>query len=195
MPDVVLGTQSAERPLNYVHEPKPVRTWQRTLDGTLIANYAVTTGNVAVTKYHFELPGIIKGERIGLRNEFLKSGSLMFKDFIIIPEIFSHDGTTGAVALQRQLGSVDSTGIIVAVDGVGQTVTITALTNPSTGNTYITTGGVMTFSTDTAAGTNNIRVDYIPYYEVYYVEDENIYMFNDSAGNKVARYNIILEEV
>ena len=195
MADAILGTQSVPIPINYVHEPRKLITYERTLDGSIIINYAVTSGDVAVTKYHFELNGITVSERIGIRNEFLKSGSLTFKDLITIPEVFSHDGTTGAMALQRQLGSTDTSNIIVAVDGETQIVTITTGTNPTTGNTYITTGGVMTFSTDTAAGTNNIRVDYIPLYTVVYSEDENQFLQKNSAGSYIAKYNVILEEV
>ena len=39
-------------------EPVKLESNQRTLDGTLITNYAVSTGDVAVTKYHFNLSGI-----------------------------------------------------------------------------------------------------------------------------------------
>ena len=39
-------------------EPVKLESNERALDGTLITNYAVSTGDVAVTKYRFNLSGI-----------------------------------------------------------------------------------------------------------------------------------------
>ena len=194
MADATLGSTTIPLPLNYVHEPAKLESRQRTLDGSMIVNYTVTTGDVAVTKYHFEIPGITKSERLDIREEALKTGNITYIDNITIPEVFSHDGTTGSINLQRGLGTTSSSDITVELDSSGQTVTVSTGTNPSSGNVYITTDGVMTFGTNNS-GTNNLIVNYIPSYTVHVLSDSHTIMQKSSTGAHISRYNLIMEEI
>jgi len=200
MSDAYIGSTgvTVPIPLNYIHEPAKLETRQRTLDGSMIVNYAVTTGDQAITKYHFELPGIMKSERLAVRAEALKTGNMSYIDHIQIPEVLTCTGTTGTatINLLRSLSSTSaSTGDIdVTLNDTAQTVTISTGTDPSSGNVYITTGGVMTFG-PCSAGTNNVTVNYKPYYTVHILSDAHELMLKEpSAGAHVTRYNLILEE-
>lgn len=193
MSDATLGSTTIPLPLNYVHEPVKLETQQRTLDGTMIVNYAVNSEDTAMTKYHFEIPGITKSERLDVREEALKTGSISYIDNITIPEVFSHDGTTGTISLLRGLGTTESTDITIDLDSSGQTVTVSTGTNPSPGNVYVTTGGAMTFGTNTA-GTNNVIVNYIPNYTVHILSDSHTILQKTSTGGHITRYNLVLEE-
>jgi len=184
-------------PLNYLHEPIKLENWQRTLDGSMIVNYAVTTGDVPITKYHFELPGIIQSERLAVRAEAKKTGNMSYIDHIQIPEVLTSTGSTGSttVYLLRGLGSTSSsTGDIdVTLNDVAQTVSITTGTTSSSGEVFITTGGRMTFG-QSAGGTNNVTVNYLPDYSVHILSDSHELLFKDSAGAHVTRYRLVLEE-
>lgn len=200
MSDAYIGSSgvTVPIPLNYVHEPAKLETQQRALDGTMIVNYAVTTGDQGITKYHFELPGITESKRLAVRAEALKIGSMSYIDHIQIPEVLTCTGTTGTISINllRGLSSTSSsTGDIdVTLNDVAQTVTISTGTNPSSGDVYITTGGKMTFG-PCSAGTNNVVVDYRPSYTVHILSDSHTIMQKSSTGAHITRYNLILEEV
>ena len=97
MANATLGSVTIFVPLNYILEPIKLESSERALDGTLLINYAVTTGDVAVTKYHFELPGITKSERQAVRTEALKTVNISYTDNIQIPEVFSTTASAGTV--------------------------------------------------------------------------------------------------
>lgn len=196
MSDAYVGSSgvTVPLPLNYIHEPAKLETHQRTLDGSMIVNYAVTTGDQAITKYHFELPGITKSERKTVRAEALKTGDMSYIDHIQIPEILTCTGTTGtiSISLLRGLGSTSyTTGYIdVTLNSSGQTYTTGT---PSTGQFSITTGGAITFGPSTA-GTNNVTVNYIPSYTVHILSDTHELLYKTTTGEHVTRYNLVLEE-
>jgi len=199
MSDAYIGSSgvTVPIPLNYVHEPIKLESRQRSLDGSMIINYAVTTGDQAITKYHFELPGITQSERKDVRAQALKTGNMSYIDHIQIPEVLTCTGTTGtiSISLLRGLGSTSSsTGDIdVTLNDVAQTVTISTGIDPSSGNVYITTGGAMTFG-PCAVGTNNVTANYIPDYTVHILTDTHELLFKDSTGAHVTRYRLVLEE-
>ena len=199
MTDAYIGSSgvTVPIPLNYLHEPIKLENWQRTLDGSMIVNYAVTTGDQAIDKYHFELPGIIQSERLAVRAQALKTGNMSYIDHIQIPEVLTCAGTieTITINLLRGLSSTSSsTGDIdVTLNDVAQTVTISTGTDPSSGNVYITTGGAMTFGPCTA-GTNNVTVNYIPDYTVHILSDSHELMYKSSTGAHITRYRLVLEE-
>jgi len=196
MADATLGSTTIPLPLNYTHEPAKLETQQRTLDGSMIVNYAVTTGDVAVTKYHFEIPGITKSERLAVREEALKTGSISYIDNITIPEVLTCTGTTGTatINLLRKLGSTSTGNISITLNSSGQTVTISTGTDPSSGNVYVTTGGTMTFGA-CSAGTNNVIVEYIPEYTAHILSDSHVIAHKSSTGGQITKYNLVLEEI
>ena len=198
MADAYLGSSgvTVPIPLNYIHEPVKLENRIRALDGTMLVNYAVTTGDQAVTKYHFELPGIIKSERKAVRAQALETGDMSYIDHIQIPEVLTCTGTTGtiSISLLRGLGSASTGDIDVTLNDEVQTVTISTGTDPSSGNVYITTGGTMTFG-PCASGTNNVITNYIPDYTVHIMSDSHELMQKSSTGGHIARYRLICEEV
>lgn len=193
-----LGSVTVNLPLNYKSTPIKQENISRALDGTLLVNYTVTTGDVAVTKYSFELSGITKSERMAVRTESLKTGNLAFVDDIQIPEVFSTTAGSGTnvISLQRGLGSTQGTTGYISVEynGVAQSVTISTATNPSTGQVFVDIDGNMIFGTVTAS-TNGIIVNYIPAYAVHVTLDEQEFIAKDPNANKISRYRITMEEV
>lgn len=200
MADAYIGSSgvTVPLPLNYVHEPTKLESRQRTLDGSMIVNYAVTTGDQAITKYHFELPGITKSERKAVRAEALKTGNMSYIDHIQIPEVKTCAGTTSTISIDllRSLGSTSSsTGdIYVTLNDIPQDVTVYSTDDPaSSGLVSISSGGTMIFSKCTA-GTNNVTVNYIPSYTVHILSDSHELLYKSSTGAHVTRYNLVLEE-
>jgi len=196
MAEATLGSTTIPLPLNYTHEPVKLETQQRTLDGSMIVNYTVTTGDVAVTKYHFEIPGITKSERLAVREEALKTGDISYIDNITIPEVFTCTGSTGisSISLLRKLGSTSTGNISITLNSSGQTVTISTGIDPSSGNVFVTTGGAMTLGA-CSAGTNNVIVEYIPEYTIHILSDSHTIMHKSSTGGQITRYNLVLEEI
>lgn len=195
MADATIGSVTIPLPLNYVHNPAKLENRTRALDGSMIVNYAVTTGDVPITKYHFELPGITKSERLTVRAEALKTGNMSYVDNIQVPEVLTSTGSTGtaAIYLLRGLGSTDSADISVTLDGGAQTVTVSGGTTSSSGEVFITTGGRMTFGPSTG-GTNNVIVNYIPDYPTHILSDSHELMLKSSTGGHITRYRLVLEE-
>ena len=198
MADAYIGSTgvTVPIPLNYVHEPIKLETSQRSLDGSMIVNYAVTTGDQAIEKYHFELPGITQSERLTVRAQALKTGSMSYIDHITIPEVLTCSGTTGNITINllRNLSSTSTSDITdVTLNDVAQSVTISTGATPSSGNVYITTGGAMTFG-KCSAGTNNATINYIPSYTVHILSDSHTIMQKSSTGAHITRYNLVLEE-
>lgn len=198
MSNTYLGSSdnSINLPLDYIHEPAKMENRTRSLDATIIVNYAVTTGDVVITKYHFEIPGITVSERLTMRAWTLKQKSLDFVDNITIPEVFSTTSSTGTVTidLQRSLGSTSTGDISIDFNDVAQDVAITTATNPSSGEVYVDTDGTMTFG-PCPASTENIIVNYIPKYTVRVISDGQEFLTKNPSGNKISRYRIVLEEV
>ena len=195
---ITLGAITVNTPLNYIHEPIKMENRIRTLDASMLVTYAVTTGDVAVTKYHFELPGIIKSERLAVRAEALKTVNVSYIDNIQIPEVFSTTASAGTVTinLQRSLGSTAATtgDISVTFNDIAQTVTISTGTAPSSGEVYINLDGRMIFG-PCPASTQNIIANYIPNYTVHILNDDQEFMYKNPSGEKVSRYRIVVEEV
>ena len=196
MAEATLGSTTIPLPLNYTHEPVKLETQQRTLDGSMIVNYTVTTGDVAVTKYHFEIPGITKSERLAVREEALKTGDISYIDNITIPEVLTCTGSTGisSINLLRKLGSTSTGNISITLNSSGQIVTISTGIDPSSGNVFVTTGGAMTLGA-CSAGTNNVIVEYIPEYTTHILSDSHTIMHKSSTGGQITRYNLVLEEI
>lgn len=195
---ITIGAANVPTPLNYIHEPIKMENRVRSLDASMLITYAVTTGDVAVTKYHFELPGIIKSERLAVRAEALKTGNVSFIDNIQIPEVFSTTASTGTVTinLQRSLGSTVGTtdSLNVIFNNVAQTVSISTGTAPSSGEVYINLAGRMIFG-PCAASTQNIIANYIPSYMVHILNDDQEFMVKNPNAEKISRYRIVVEEV
>ena len=194
MADAILGSVSIPIPVGYILEPIKLETNERTLDGTLITNYSVNSEDTAVTKYHFELPGITESLRLAIRAEALKTGNISYTDHIKIPEVFSYNGTTGTLSLQRQLGTTSASDITVLHGGTTQTITITTGTTAPAGEVYISTTGKMYFG-NSSGGTNNIIVYYPPKYSIHILSDRHELMFKTSTTDHTVRYNLVLEEV
>ncbi len=55
---LTLGSIVIYLPEGYTFEPIRLETNERTLDGTLITNYSVSSGNVVVIKHRFNLSGV-----------------------------------------------------------------------------------------------------------------------------------------
>ena len=110
-------------PIGYILEPIKLETNERTLDGTLITNYAVNSEDTAINKYHFELPGITQSQRLDIRAVALVPGNMSYIDHIQIPEVLSGDGEKNTWTLQRPLASADDIPVIT-VNGISQEVTI-----------------------------------------------------------------------
>ena len=193
MADAILGSVSIPIPIGYILEPVKLESSERSLDGTLLVNYAVNNEDTAIDKYHFELQGITRSLRLAVRAEAKKTGNLTYTDHIQIPEVFSYDGTTGTLSLQRALGTTSANDISVIHGDTTQTVTITS-GSPAAGNVYINSTGQMWFGTS-SGGTNNILVYYPPKYNVHIVSERHELMFKTSTTDHTVRYNLVLEEV
>lgn len=195
---ITIGQISVNTPLNYIHEPIKMENRRRSLDGSMLITYAVTTGDVAVSKYHFEVPGIVKSERQDIRAEALRTVNVNYIDNILIPEVFSTTASTGMVIinLQRALGSTAGTtnAINCLFNGTAQTVTISTGTAPTSGNVFINLDGRMTFG-PCAASTQNIIINYIPEYTVHILNDDQEWIVKNPSGEKISRYRIVVEEV
>ena len=197
MADAYIGSSAytVPIPINYVHEPAKLESRQRALDGSMIISYAVTTGDQAITKYHFELPNMTQSERLTIRAQALKTGNMSYIDHIRIPEVLTCTGTTGTIAINllRGLGSTHYTTGYIDVTLNDEAKTYTA-GEPSSGQFAVTTGGEITFG-PCSSGTNNVIVNYIPNYMVHILSDSHTLLYKTSAGEHITRYRLVLEEV
>jgi len=193
MADAILGSVPIPIPVGYILEPIKLETNERTLDGTLITNYAVNSEDNAITKYHFELSGITKSLRLAIRAEALKTGNMSYTDHIQIPEVLSGVTSTTGISLLRALGTTSASDISVTVGSSGQTVIIKTGASTGAGTVNISTGGIMRFYASTT-GTNNIIVYYPPEYTVHIVSDRHELLYKTSTTDHTVRYNLVLEE-
>ena len=193
MADAILGSVPIPIPVGYILEPVKLETNERTLDGTLITNYAVNSQDTAMTKYHFELPGITQSLRLAIRAEALKTGNMSYTDHIQIPEVLSGSTSTTGISLLRALGTTDAGDISVTVGSSGQTVVISSGDSSGVGTVHISNSGVMRFAVSTT-GTNNIIVYYPPKYTVHIVSDRHELLYKTSTTDHTVRYNLVLEE-
>ena len=191
MADAVLGSVTIPVQLNYIVEPDKMESYDRSIDGTLIVNYAVNSENTAITKYSWVLSNITRSQRMTIRAEALKTGNLYFTDHIMIPEVFVY--TTDSIALQRHLGSTSTGDITITLDGVSQGVGVTTEA-PATGNVSVTSTGGMVFG---SSGTTDavVIVNYIPKYEVHITSDSQQLLWRASSTDHIVKYNMNLEEV
>ena len=191
MADAVLGSVTIPVQLNYIVEPDKMESYDRSIDGTLIVNYAVNSENTAITKYSWVLSNITRSQRMTIRAEALKTGNLYFTDHIMIPEVFVY--TTDSIALQRHLGSTSTGDITITLDGVSQGVGVTTEA-PATGNVSVTSTGGMVFG---SSGTTDavVIVNYIPKYEVHITSDSQQLLWRASSTDHIVKYNMSLEEV
>lgn len=196
MADAYLGSTSITIPIpiRYVLEPIKLESSERALDGTLLINYAVNSEDTAITKYHFELPGITQSLRLAIRAEALKTGNLFYVDHIQIPEVLSGSTSTTGISLLRALGTTSVSDISVTVGSSGQTVVISSGASTGVGTVHISTAGVMRFYESTT-GTNNIIVYYPPKYTVHVISDKHELLYKTSTTDHTVGYNLILEEV
>ena len=193
MADAILGSVTIPIPVGYILEPIKLETNERTLDGTLITNYSVNSEDNAMTKYHFELPGITQSLRLAIRAEALKTGNMSYTDHIQIPEVLSGSTSTTGISLLRALGTTDADDINVTVGTSGQAVVVSSGNSPSAGTVHISKSGVMRFYVSTT-GTNNIIVYYPPAYQVHVISDRHELLYKTSTTDHTVRYNLILEE-
>ena len=191
MADAVLGSVTIPVQLNYIVEPDKMESYDRSIDGTLIVNYAVNSENTAITKYSWVLSNITRSQRMTIRAEALKTGNLYFTDHIMIPEVFVY--TTDSIALQRHLGSTSTGDITITLDGVSQGVGVTTEA-PATGNVSVTSTGGMVFG---SSGTTDavVIVNYIPKYKVHITSDSQQLLWRASSTDHIVKYNMSLEEV
>lgn len=190
MTDILIGNTTISNPLNLVHNPEKFETYRRSINGTLIVNRSVNLEDQPVDKYRWELPGIIDSEMFLIKEEAKKKGNLYLIDYHKIIEVLSGDGTTVTWTLQRLL-SGDTPLPVVEVNDIGLTVTVTNLTNPTTGNVFINKDtGVMTFYTAPTLVANNIVVKYEPKYTVHVFTYQHTFMFNTTAS-----YILVCEEI
>jgi len=193
MADAILGSVTIPIPVGYILEPIKLETNERTLDGTLITTYAVNSQDNAITKYHFELPGITKSLRLAIRAEALKTGNMSYTDHIQIPEVLSGSTSTTGISLLRALGTTSASDISVTVGSSGRTVIIKTGASTGAGTVNISNTGLMRFYASTT-GTNNIIVYYPPEYTVHIVSDRHELLYKTSTTDHTVRYNLILEE-
>jgi len=193
MAEAILGSVPIPIPVGYILEPIKLETNERTLDGTLITNYAVNSQDTAMTKYHFELPGITQSLRLAIRAEALKTGNMSYTDHIQIPEVLSGSTSTTGISLLRALGTTSASDISVTVGSSGQTVIIASGASTGAGTVRISDVGVMRFFASTT-GTNNIVVYYPPEYTVHIISDRHELLYKTSTTDHTVRYNLILEE-
>ena len=196
MADAYLGSTSITIPIpiRYVLEPIKLESSERALDGTLLINYAVNSEDTAITKYHFELPGITQSLRLAIRAEALKTGNLFYVDHIQIPEVLSGSTSTTGISLLRALGTTSASDISVTVGSSGQTVIIKTGASTGAGTVNISDAGVMRFYASTT-GTNNIIVYYPPKYTVHVISDRHELLYKTSTTDHTVGYNLVLEEV
>lgn len=196
MADAYLGSTSITIPIpiRYVLEPIKLESSERALNGTLLINYAVNSEDTAITKYHFELPGITQSLRLAIRAEALKTGNLFYVDHIQIPEVLSGSTSTTGISLLRALGTTSASDISVTVGSSGQTVIIKTGASTGAGTVNISDAGVMRFAVSTT-GTNNIVVYYPPKYTVHVISDKHELLYKTSTTDHTVGYNLVLEEV
>lgn len=190
MADITIGNTTISNPTNYIHKPEKMETYKRSINGSLIVNSSVTTADQPVSKYHFEIPGIVESEMFLIKEEAIKTGNVYLIDYHKIIEVLSGDGTTKTFTLQRLLSGATPLPV-VEVNDADITVTVTAATNPAAGNVYINKDtGVMTFGTAPTDVDNNIVVKYEPKYTVKILSYEHMFLFSTTAS-----YTLICEEV
>jgi hypothetical protein len=190
MADITIGNTTIKNPLNYVHGPGKLENYERTLNGTMIINRSVNSEDQPISKYHFEIPGLIDSEMFLIKEEAVKIGNLYLIDYHKIIEVLSGDGTTVSFTLQRLLSGATPLPV-VEVNDAGITVTVNALTNPLAGNVYINKDtGVMTFGTAPTNVDDNIVVKYEPKYTVHVISYQHVFYFST-----IANYTLICEEV
>lgn len=190
MAEISIGSTTITNPLNLVHSPRKLETYDRTINGSMIINRNVNSEDQPIDKYSWEIPGIIKSEMFLIKEEAKKIGNLYLIDYHKIMEVLSGDGTIKTWTLQRLL-SGDTPLPVIEVNDVGLTVTVSTGTNPAAGNVYVNKNtGVMTFGTTPTNVDNNIVVKYEPKYSVHIMDYQHTFMHDTTAS-----YTLICEEV
>lgn len=190
MAEITIGNTTIKNPLNLSHDPKKLENYERSLNGAMIINRSVNSEDQPISKYHFEIPGLIDSEMFLIKEEAMKIGNLYLIDYHKIIEVLSGGGSTVSFTLQRLL-SGDTPLPVVEVNDADITVTVTALTNPSPGDVYINKDtGVMTFGTAPTNINDNIMIKYEPKYAVHIMSYRHVFYFNT-----IANYTLICEEV
>lgn len=188
--DISIGGVVITRLHPYIHKETKAETWDRTLDESLFINRRVNSEEQAINKYHFEFL-VVEGEEVDeiqLLSNF--TGNHNYIDYYEIPEVFSGDGAIDTWTLRRPLVSALYVPVII-VDDVAQTVTVTALTNPTAGNVFVNqTTGVMTFGSIPTDADDNVKVLYVPVFPVHIVS-----CIPDKKEKGLDIFKIICEEV
>ena len=191
--EITIGNTTLDRPAGYIHDPKKLETYERSIRGKLIINRAVTAEDQPVSKYPFEIPGVNNSEMFAIKEEVAHIGNLDYIDYFKIMEVLSGDGSTTTFYTQRRM-SGDTPVPEVSLGGVSKTVTVTNDTNPGTGHVYAKTdvnGRARFIFGDTPPKTdNNIVIKYEPKYYIHITDYSHTYMI----GN-MARTLLICEEV
>ena len=190
MPDITIGNTTISNPTNYIHSPAKMETYNRSLNGKMIVNRSVNSENQPVSKYHFEIPGLVESEMFLIKEEAIKKGNLYLIDYHKIIEVLSGNGVTKTWTLQRLLSGTTPVPEI-EVNDTALTETVTTDTDPGAGNVYINKDtGVMTFGTAPTDVDNNIIIKYEPKYTVHVISYEHMFLFSTTG-----RYTLICEEV
>lgn len=190
--EITIGNTTLDRPAGYIHNPKKLETYERSIKGELIINRTVTAEDQPVSKYHFEIPGINNSEMFKIKEEAAHIGNLYYIDYFQIMEVLSGDNSTKIFYTQRQM-SGDTPVPEVSLGGDSKTVTVTDDTEPTEGKVYAkadVNGRARFIFGDTPPDTdNNIVIKYEPEFKVHILDYSHIYMI----GN-VAKTLLICEE-
>jgi hypothetical protein len=191
--EITIGNTILDRPVGYIHDPKKLETYDRSINGKLIINRTVTAEDQPVSKYHFEIPGVNNSEMFTIKEETAHIGNLDYIDEFKIMEVLSGDGSTTIFYTQRRM-SGDTPVPEVSLGGVSKTVNVTDDTNPEAGNVYakvdVNGRARFIFGDIPPDIDNNIVIKYEPNFKVHILDYSHIYMI----GN-VARTLLICEEV
>lgn len=179
-----------KKSIKFITRCQEVRNHGRTIDGRLIVNRNVNSESQSIEKYRWELPGLIDSEMFLIKEEAKKKGNLYLIDYHKIIEVLSGDNVIKTWTLQRLL-SGDTPVPVVEVNDGGLAVTVTANTNPTSGNVFVNKDtGVMTFYAAPSNVANNIVVKYEPKYAVHVFSYRHTFFFNT-----IANYVLVCEEV
>ena len=180
---IAIGSTTLYTPSGYVHEPIKRETYERTIDGTLLINRAVTAEDQPVSKYHFEVSDIENSAMDAIKEEAAHISNLYYIDYFPIMEVLSGDGTTKTFYLQRE--STGTTDMTIEVNGVEITIDSgVAVTINDSGRCK------MVFDAAPTDVDDNIVVKYVPKYAVHIMSYRHEYRIAD-----VAYYSLICEEV
>ena len=177
---IAIGATTLDTPIGYTHDPPKLESHERAIDGSLLTTRIVTAEDQPVSKYHFEVSGIISSKMYAIKAEAVHIGNLDYIDYLQIVEVLSGDGSTKTFYTQRRFNSKTDPVPTITVGGVSKTPTITM---NSAGR------GKLVFTDAPADVDNNIIIQYEPKYYVQIISFRYTGRIKD-----VANYLLICEE-